>query len=399
MNKLQILTREILVHTLKISHFMVIFLKRIFGKKTILLVSKQRIHSYSIGPTIQIITLFITLWLGSILAKSLSYNSAIEKKSAEISNLKEANQKFENQVESLNTSLQKINTYFSSNYKPSTPTQNSDQKNIDTKVKDLFGDLSLNSQDKKIADKIANSSLIVDNIKEATSKRVADLNQKLSVAGITLVGNRATIKNDPNDTDKNRNVISLNNKGELSKKQGGPFQDLRKTASSFAGSKIFNFGRNHPTLESEIDHLASLEKFIHFAPLSSPMENYYISSIFGKRTDPIRRTAAKHEGMDFVGKNGAKILSPSAGKVIFAGKFSTYGNALIIDHGYGITTRYGHLSKISVNRGDIVRQSQVIATQGSTGRSTGQHLHYEVRHNNTPINPKKLLQAGQEIFN
>ena len=129
------------------------------------------------------------------------------------------------------------------------------------------------------------------------------------------------------------------------------------------------------------------------------MKNYYVSSIFGKRVDPIKRVFAKHNGMDFAGKSGEKIISPSAGRVIFAGKFSSYGNTLIIDHGYGLTTRYGHLSRINVGVGDDVKKEQVIATQGTTGRSTGPHLHYEVRYNNVPLNPKKFLQAGQEIFN
>lgn len=382
---------------LQASHFVVLFLKKVFGKKTILLVSKQQIKSYSIGPAAQIIFLFFVLWIGNIFAKSLGYNSVIEEKSVEISNLKKANQQFESEVDSLNVNLQKINSYFSSiaGYKPeSSDTPN--QKNIDQKITDLFGDTSLNNKDKEIAAKIADSSLMLDNIKGATIKRINDLEQKLSITGIVLVNNKAVLRSGSNNSD-NQNVISLNNKGDLAKRQGGPFQDLRRSVNSISGSKIF--GLEKFSIKNEIEDLANLENFIHHVPLVAPIKDYYVSSGFGKRSDPIRGLLAKHEGMDFVGKNGAKILSPSPGRVLFAGKFSTYGNALIIDHGYGITTRYGHLSKIYVDKGSYVEQGQMVAAQGSTGRSTGQHLHYEVRYKNIPLNPKNFLQAGQEIFN
>lgn len=79
--------------------------------------------------------------------------------------------------------------------------------------------------------------------------------------------------------------------------------------------------------------------------------------------------------------------------------FSDYGNAIVIDHGNGITTRYGHLSKIKVFEGQRVKNGEVIGYQGNTGRSTGQHLHYEVRYRNIPLNPKRFIEAGQILIN
>jgi murein DD-endopeptidase MepM/ murein hydrolase activator NlpD len=384
---------------LRVSHFVVIFLKKILGEKTILMVSKQQIKSYSISPTIQIIFLFCFLWLGNIFVKSLAYSSIIKEKSVEISNLKKINQQFGSEVDSLNLNLQKINDYFISisGYSPK-GTEILNQDNLDKKVSTIFGDTSLNNQDREIATKIADSSLILDNIKSATIKRISDLEQKLSITGIVLTGNKAQLKSQFRDSNDNQNVISLNNKEDLSKRQGGPFQDLRKNINSMVGSKIFNLDSKF-SIKNELEYLTNLEKFISHIPLSAPIKNYYVSSIFGKRTDPIKGIFASHEGMDFVGQNSAKIISPSPGKVIFAGKFSTYGNALIIDHGYGITTRYGHLSKIYVDKGNYVEKDQIIAAQGNTGRSTGQHLHYEVRYKNIPLNPKNFLVAGQQIFN
>jgi len=384
---------------LRVSHFVVIFLKKILGKKTILMVSKQQIKSYSISPVVQIIFLFCFLWLGNIFAKSLAYSSIIEEKSTEIKNLKKANQQFGSEIDSLNLNLQKINNYFISisGYNPKGP-ETLNQENIDKKVSNIFGDTSLNNQDKEIATKIADSNLILDNIKSATVKRINDLEQKLSVTGLVLAGNKAHLRSQHTDPNDNQNVISLNNKEDLFKKQGGPFQDLRRNINFITGSKIFNLDDKF-SIKNELDYLTNLENFISHAPLSAPIKNYYVSSVFGKRTDPIKGILARHEGIDFVGQNEAKIISPSPGKIVFAGKFGTYGNAIIIDHGYGITTRYGHLSKIYVNKGSYVVKDQIIAAQGSTGRSTGQHLHYEVRYNNIPLNPKNFLIAGQQIFN
>jgi len=150
---------------------------------------------------------------------------------------------------------------------------------------------------------------------------------------------------------------------------------------------------------SEIDYLMVLERLANIMPLSRPMKNYYISSSFGRRADPITRRHALHHGLDFVGVTNEKIVSPSLGKVVLAGKFSNYGNAVVIDHGFGITTRYGHLAMVKVGTGQIVKKGDVIAIQGNTGRSTGPHLHYEVRYKNIPLNPKKFLEAGDALFN
>ena len=136
-----------------------------------------------------------------------------------------------------------------------------------------------------------------------------------------------------------------------------------------------------------------LEKLAQALPFNRPMKNYYISSTFGVRVDPITRQYHHHAGLDFVGASNEKIISPSSGKVILAGKFSDYGNAVVIDHGYGITTRYGHLSTIKVKQGDFVEQGQVIANQGNTGRSTGAHLHYEVMVNGHFVDPMRVKLA------
>ena len=401
-NKLKIYLILFLRHTFTFifssARFLQSFLKKTFSKKTIVFVSKQKLRSYSIGPKAQVIFLLLILWLGIAFAKSARYGSALDKKSAEISDLKKANQQFESEVDFLNSNLQKMNSYFRSiSGSDNKVDENLDKQSIDQKMNDIFSGINLNKKDKEIAVKIADSNLILGNIKESAIKRIEDLEHKLSFTGIAFVNNKAVLRS---AIDSNKNdggsVISLNNKSDLTKKQGGPFQTLKRNIASIAGSKLFS--NNGISIKNEIEYLVNLENFIRHVPLAAPMKDYYVSSGFGKRVDPVKGVFARHEGMDFVGKNSAKIFSPSPGKVIFAGKFGSYGNAIVIEHGYGITTRYGHLSKIYVDKGSYVKKDQMVALQGSTGRSTGQHLHYEVRYKNIPLNPKGFLQAGQEIL-
>ena len=117
-----------------------------------------------------------------------------------------------------------------------------------------------------------------------------------------------------------------------------------------------------------------------------------INNEFGFRRNPFGGRAYEfHAGMDIDGERGDLVLAPAGGTVIEAGYKGGYGNLIEIDHGNGLTTRYGHLSKIEIQAGDIVTRGQVIANVGSTGRSTGPHLHYELRLNDKPINPRHFL--------
>lgn len=117
----------------------------------------------------------------------------------------------------------------------------------------------------------------------------------------------------------------------------------------------------------------------------------WVTSDFGQRLDPYTADRVMHGGLDIAAPHGKEVYSPSDGTVVFAGLEGGYGNVLVIDHGYGIKTRYGHLSKMLVKAGDRVKRGALIAAVGNTGRSTGPHLHYEVRVNGIPQNPRKFI--------
>lgn len=117
----------------------------------------------------------------------------------------------------------------------------------------------------------------------------------------------------------------------------------------------------------------------------------WVTSDFGSRLDPYTSDRVMHAGLDIAGPHGKEIVAPSDGTVVFAGLEGGYGNVLVIDHGYGIKTRYGHLSSIGVKPGEKVKRGDIIAMLGNTGRSTGPHLHYEVRVNGVAQNPRKFI--------
>jgi murein DD-endopeptidase MepM/ murein hydrolase activator NlpD len=116
-----------------------------------------------------------------------------------------------------------------------------------------------------------------------------------------------------------------------------------------------------------------------------------VTAGFGERLDPLNGEGAFHAGVDIAAPTGTEVESTADGIVLSAGPDAGYGNSVLIDHGYGITTRYGHLSRIDVVVGQEVKRGQVIGAVGMTGRATGPHLHYEVHVQDTPVNPAKYL--------
>ncbi len=147
--------------------------------------------------------------------------------------------------------------------------------------------------------------------------------------------------------------------------------------------------------EKQLNMLESLMLGHHIESMSylsgRPIRKGWLSSYFGTRKDPFSGRPATHKGVDFAGKENADIIATAAGVVSWAGERSGYGHLIELDHGQGIKTRYGHNKVLLVSAGDVVTKGQVIARMGSTGRSTGPHVHYEILRNNQQINPIKFI--------
>ena len=173
---------------------------------------------------------------------------------------------------------------------------------------------------------------------------------------------------------------------------GGPFVPVKLSAD--AG----NFERQLYRINITRVQVDKLSRALALVPYRKPViGDVEFSSGFGVRSDPFLGRPAMHTGLDFRAATGDPVRATANGKVVTSGWQGGYGRMIEIDHGNGLSTRYGHLSEINVKVGDIVKIGQVIGAVGSTGRSTGPHLHYETRIEGDAVDPQKFLRAGVRL--
>ncbi|NKB20862.1 MAG: peptidoglycan DD-metalloendopeptidase family protein [Alphaproteobacteria bacterium] len=172
-----------------------------------------------------------------------------------------------------------------------------------------------------------------------------------------------------------------------------------------AGGPYIPAGKGNPVLEDDdaileqhLTHWEDLNKLMRSVPLVAPIDHYNLSSKFGRRRDPMNKKWAQHQGLDLASRPRSTIFAPADGKIIYAGWKGRYGRVIEIDHGFGIVTRYGHLRRTSVKRGKRVKIGDKIGELGSSGRSTGPHVHYEIRVNKKAVDPLKFIKAGKDVF-
>jgi len=175
--------------------------------------------------------------------------------------------------------------------------------------------------------------------------------------------------------------------------RGGPFIPYRGKMG-----KAKALGPSFAALEGALFRMEVLERTLVAVPSGNPANVLMMSSGFGYRSDPFTGGGAMHAGLDFRGPIGTPILAAAPGKVVFVGQKSGYGNVVEVDHGQGILTRYAHLSGFTAKVGTQVAAGEQIAKMGSTGRSTGSHLHFEVRLNGVAVNPRRFLEAKADVL-
>lgn len=172
--------------------------------------------------------------------------------------------------------------------------------------------------------------------------------------------------------------------------QGGPLLRLATGADGKIDPRFQRLGLS-------LARMDALERSVRGIPQVLPASLEFISSGFGYRADPFSGEGAFHAGLDFKGPIGAPIFAAAKGTVSFAGVRSGYGNCIEIDHGNGLITRYAHMSRFAAQLGQAVDAGTVIGAIGSTGRSTGPHLHFEVRLHDQPLNPRPFLEAATHV--
>ncbi|MCP4382988.1 MAG: M23 family metallopeptidase [Hyphomicrobiales bacterium] len=169
---------------------------------------------------------------------------------------------------------------------------------------------------------------------------------------------------------------------------GGPFEPLDVNVDPET------FRVNVAAIAVQIDQFAQLRDRANKLPLAKPIESARRTSRYGVRLDPFSRRPAMHSGIDFKASRGHPVRAAASGTVVKAGHAGGYGYMIEIDHGRGIKTRYAHLSKMLVKRGAHISEGAVVGHVGSTGRSTGPHLHYEIRIGKKAVDPANYLKAG-----
>lgn len=151
-------------------------------------------------------------------------------------------------------------------------------------------------------------------------------------------------------------------------------------------------------LEAHLQRSEGLQGLMRKLPLSSPLKNFRISSGYGKRRDPINKKWAAHYGLDLVGVFKTSVYVTAPGVVTYVGWKGKYGKLVEVDHGMGLKTRFGHLNKILVKKGQRLKFRDKVGLLGNTGRSTGPHLHYEIVFKNKTLDPAKFIKAGRYVF-
>jgi murein DD-endopeptidase MepM/ murein hydrolase activator NlpD len=173
---------------------------------------------------------------------------------------------------------------------------------------------------------------------------------------------------------------------------GGPFVPAKMTAENVGFERQL---LRISTARSQVDRLA---RALTAVPVRKPVPGEIdTTSGFGMRVDPFLHIPAMHTGLDFRGETGEAIRATAAGTVTHTGWSGGYGKMVEIDHGNGLSTRYGHLAAIEVEAGQSVRSGQIVGRMGSTGRSTGPHLHYETRVDGEAVDPQRFLRAGLRL--
>ena len=342
----------------------------LFHKRNIIIVSERKVKHVPISGRLQLAVVFGVVTAVSLASYStgsyFAVHTAYEEQSQTLKSV------VGNRIDS-NFSL-----HTASNEMPMTPLSGSKAAISSVDSSQLFSRI-VELQDKLQATEKSKKEFI-KKIEERTSKNIDSFESLIEQTGLDV----DTLKVQAGPT---KTKAASQSKKDDDDAQGGPY-----IPDSLTDTKV----RENEIL-SKIDELTVLKQIVENLPVRKPIAGYQEMSQFGRRIDPFSGRLAFHSGLDMAGPTGSKIYATANGKVSFTGRAGAYGIMVDIDHGFGVSTRYAHLSQILVEDDQYVKKGQIIAIQGSTGRSTGAHLHYEVRYKDQPLDPRKFLGAGRYV--
>lgn len=383
------------------------FLKKLFRNRNIIIVSEGAVKHYPMSAKIQLLMVLGTMgflsWASYSTGSYFAAQNILHEKERKLENTALANRRMEEQYALLQRDLSKLqeNSKDLSEYERFVMEQHSNvadagpKPSQEDKEMDAGGiaHLSQNLLQERIdyledlVDQMhTEREQLVASIKDRTKDQISIFNDIIQSTGLSVakLSHQPQLHPKPTPSEETQ---SNNSSPNAFANQGGPF--IPDSSESFAAQE--------PDLFSDLDSMVKLGTIVRALPAGVPIKHAEVTSGFGRRVDPITHRWAVHKGMDFSGPENSKAAATSDGVVTFAGRSSAYGYMVEVSHGYGIATRYAHLKRLLVHEDQRVSKGDFVGVQGNTGRSTGTHLHYEVRFNQTALNPNKFV-ALKNVF-
>jgi len=335
----------------------------LYSKKEIIYISNSEVRSHKFGFFPVAFFFLLIVWTFFATFSYFDSKKVMIDKDIQISELKSSKQNILLDVKMLKKDVEDVKGFIAS--------------------LNRYDRLSTITDDVNGSDNSGYYSNSIDAIMDRTKGDMKDVNKMLAkrVDSISEIKNKLNLKG-------NIQLVSYNKNSDLEQIENN--ESLNKDLKDSLVLK--------KSLENNIASLEELEGFINSMPFSSPINYDYVSSPFGKRLDPFLKIPRVHHGVDLVGSYLSNIYAPADGRVVFVGTKSGYGNVVMIEHDYGVKTVYGHLNKYFVKVGQKIKRGDIIAAQGSTGRSTGQHLHYEIVMGDIKYNPMNFIKLGKDFY-
>ena len=332
-------------------YLMLSIMKLLFSRKKLIILHNQGIERCNVGVAAQL-AVYLSLVLCSALfyhvnSEYNSYKAGFLHKERHLDTVKKQNDQLDNKITKLLTHISDLNSYLAYMAKQT------------SKV------VSIPKQEKyeKI---VQDTDNIIKEIDQKVTEKISKIEGLMEATGYDLK--------------------SVFFGGKISPSIGGPIPVDDKAVPE----QFIEFKQN-------IDYLNQITELIRYYPIRSPIIDYRITSGYGHRVNPITRKKIMHRGIDLAGEYNSPIFAVADGTVKYARRKGAYGLFVEISHNnLGFKTRYGHLRKLNVKYGEKVRAGKIIGWQGNTGRSTGEHLHYEILYNNKHVNPYKLLKFNDK---
>ena len=271
---------------------------------------------------------------------------------------------------------------------------------LQSRISEMMGDENYTPEFEKIAEISTEFELVrnENDLLKQKNKQIIESANEISDADNAIVNAVSKLTADKTD-ELHKNLKKINNSiAKLGLSETKLIEQANKYSNQIIGTPFvqLNLGKNadekYKKIAKDIEKWHGLDRLTKVLPIGAPVAKKTITSPYGIRKDPFTKVNKQHKGIDFAGKIGTELYAVAPGRVISAGERSGYGTTVEIDHGLGFTTLYAHLSKINVSRGDWVRPGTVIGLGGSSGRSTGPHLHYEIRYKGAPFNPINFVK-------